>query len=124
MYNETGADEIRIEQLEIFGSVGVSEKERVAPQRLTATVTLWPRRQAEELGDHLGQTVNYSEVCEETKNFMRDRSASLIETLGSDLATHLLGRFPIAKVAVELRKFVIPDAQYVSVTVTRRAATD
>jgi len=124
MHNQTTADEIHIEQLEVFTRVGISEKERAAPQRLTASITLWPQRQAQELSDNLGKTVNYSEVCEETKNFVRDRRANLIETLASDLTTHLLQRFPILKVAIELRKFVVTDAQYVSVTVTRRAATD
>jgi FolB domain-containing protein len=118
------SDRIHIEQLEISARVGVPEKERAAPQRLTATITLWPQRQAEELHDHIEKTVNYSEVCEETKNFVRDHAFRLIETLADDLATHLLQRFAIAKIAIELRKFVIPDAKYVSVTVTRSAALD
>jgi len=118
------SDRIHIEQLEISARVGVPEKERAAPQRLTASITLWPQRQTEELHDHIAKTVNYSEVCEETKNFVRDRTVKLIETLASDLATHLLQRFAIAKIAVELRKFVVPDAKYVSVTVTRSAALD
>ena len=124
MHNQPTPDEIHIEQLEVFARVGVSEKERAAPQRLTASITFSPERQAQELSDNVGQTVNYSEVCEETKNFVRDRSVNLIETLASDLATHLLRRFAILKVAVELRKFVVSEAQYVSVTITRRAATD
>ena len=124
MHNQPTPDKIHIEQLEVFARVGVSEKERAAQQRLTASITFSPERQAQELSDNVGQTVNYSEVCEETKNFVRDRSVNLIETLASDLATHLLRRFAILKVAVELRKFVVPEAQYVSVTITRRAATD
>jgi len=118
------SDRIHIEQLEISARVGVPEKERAAPQRLTATITLWPQRQAGKLNDHIAKTVNYSEVCEETKNFVRDRTVKLIETLAGELATHLLQRFAIAKIAIELRKFVIPDAKYVSVTVTRSAALD
>jgi len=118
------SDRIRIEQLEISARVGVPEKERATSQRLTATVTLWPQRQAEELHDHIAKTVNYSAVCEETKNFVRNHTYKLIETLASELATHLLQRFAIAKIEVELRKFVVPDAKYVSVTVTRSAAVD
>ena len=118
------SDRIHIEQLEISARVGVPEKERAAPQRLTATITLWPQRQAEELHDHIAKTVNYSEVCEETKKFMRDHTFRLIETLASELATHLLQRFAIVKIAVEFRKFVVPDAKYVSVTVTQSAALD
>src|ERR1700724_4145741 len=118
------SDRIHIEQLEISARVGVPERERAAPQRLAATITLWPQRQAGELNDHIAETVNYSEVCEETKKFVCDHPVKLIETLAGELATHLLQRFAIARIAVELRKFVVPDAKYVSVTVTRRAALD
>ena len=121
---DLSSDRIRIEQLEISARVGVPEKERATSQRLTATVTLWPQRQAEELHDHIAKTVNYSAVCEETKNFVCNHTYKLIETLAGELATHLLQRFAIAKIEVELRKFVVPDAKYVSVTVTRSAAVD
>src|SRR5437868_3873444 len=80
------SDRIHIEQLEISARVGVPEKERAAPQRLTASITLWPQRQAEELHDHIAKTVNYSEVCEETKKFVRDHTVKLIETLAAELA--------------------------------------
>ena len=66
--------------------------------------------------------MNYSAVAEETKNFVRDQSVSLIETLAERLASHLLNSFLIQKVTIELRKFALQDAKYVSVTVTRGAS--
>ncbi len=65
--------------------------------------------------------VNYSAVAEEVKNFVRDQSVNLIETLADRLAIHLLKHFRIQKVTIELRKFPFEDAKYVSVTVTRTA---
>jgi len=115
-------DQIHIEQLEVSTRVGVPEKERATPQRLTVTISFWPYRQTRDLGDKIDQTVNYSAVAEETKNFVRDQSVKLIETLADRLATHLLKTFPIQKVVVELRKFVLEDAKYVSATVTRSAS--
>ncbi len=112
-------DQIHIEQLEVSTRVGVPEKERATPQRLTVTISFWPYRQTRDLADKIDQTVNYSAVAEETKNFVRDQSVKLIETLADRLATHLLKTFPIQKVVVELRKFVLEDAKYVSATVTR-----
>ena len=112
-------DQIHIEQLEVSTRIGVPEKERANPQRLIVTISFWPYRQTRDLADKIEQTVNYSAVAEETKNFVRDQSVKLIETLADRLATHLLKTFPIQKVAVELRKFVLEDAKYVSVTVTR-----
>jgi dihydroneopterin aldolase len=112
-------DEIHIEQLDIFTRVGVPEEERAKPQRLTVSISFWPYQQTSDLADHIERAVNYSAVAEETKNFMRDQSVNLIETLADRLASHLLNSFPIQKVTIELRKFVLQDAKYVSVTVTR-----
>ena len=115
-------DQIHIEQLEVSTRIGVPEKERANPQRLTVTISFWPYRQTRDLADKIDQAVNYSAVAEETKNFVRDQSVKLIETLADRLAMHLLKTFPIQKVVVELRKFVLEDAKYVSATVTRSAS--
>jgi dihydroneopterin aldolase len=114
-------DEIHIEQLDVFARIGVPEEERENPQRLTVSISLWPYQQTGDLADHIERTVNYSAVAEEMKNFVRDQSVSLIETLADRLASHLLKSFPIQKVTIELRKFALQDAKYVSVTVTRTA---
>ena len=114
-------DEIHIEQLEVFTRVGVPEQEREKPQKLTVSISFWPYQQTNDLADHIERTVNYSTVAEETKNFLRDQSVSLIETLAERLASHLLKNFPIQKLTIELRKFVLRDAKYVSITVTRSA---
>ena len=116
------ADEIHIEQLEVSSRIGVLEKERAAHQRLTISISLWPYEQTRDLGDDIHRTINYSAVAEETKSFVRDQSTNLIETLADRLATHLLTTFRIQKVTVELRKFPLEDAKYVSVTVTRIAS--
>jgi dihydroneopterin aldolase len=112
-------DEIRIEQLEVSARIGVPEEERAKPQRLSVSISFWPRQKACDLEDKIGQTVNYSAVAQGTKSFIADQSVSLIETLADRLAMHLLKTFPIQKVAVEVRKFALQDAKYVSVNVTR-----
>ena len=115
------ADEIHIEQLEISTRIGVPEEERAAPQRLTVSISFWPYQQTRDLADNIEGTVNYSAVAEETKNFLHDQSVKLIETLAEVLARHLLKSFPIQKITIELRKFALEDAKYVSITVTRSA---
>jgi FolB domain-containing protein len=115
-------DEIHIEQLDVFTRVGVPEEERANPQRLTVSISLWPYQQTSDLADYIERTVNYSTVAEQTKNFLRDQSVKLIETLAEGLASHLLRNFPIQKVTIELRKFALEDAKYVSITVTRTAS--
>ena len=116
------SDRIHIEQLEISSRVGVPDKERSAPQRLTVSISFWPYHDQRDMADKLDNTVDYSTVAEETKNFVRNQSTNLIETLADRLATHLLKTFRIQKVIVELRKFPLEGAKHVSVTVTRTAS--
>jgi dihydroneopterin aldolase len=112
-------DKIHIEQLDVFTRIGVPAEERANPQKLTVSISLWPYQQPSDLADRIDRAVNYSSVAEETKNFVRNQSVSLIETLADRLASHLLTSFPIQKVTIDLRKFALQDAKYVSVTVTR-----
>jgi dihydroneopterin aldolase len=115
-------DEIRIEQLEVSARIGVPEEERVTPQRLTINISFWPYQQTRDLADNIHNAVNYSVVADETKSLVRGQSVNLIETLADQVAAHLLKTFPIQKVTVEVRKFALPDAKYVSATVTRSAS--
>jgi 7,8-dihydroneopterin aldolase/epimerase/oxygenase len=117
-------DEIHIEQLQVFTRIGVPEEERENPQRLIVNISLWPYKKMSDLADNIAQTVNYSAVAEETKHFVRDQSLNLIETLADRLASHLLKSFPIQRVTIEIRKFPLSDAKYVSATVTRMACVD
>jgi dihydroneopterin aldolase len=126
MPNESrrSSDRVHIEQLEVSTHIGVPEKERVAPQRLTASISFWPYHEADDLADKIENAVNYSAVVEEAKTFVRDQSVNLIETLADRLGMHLLKHFRMQKVTIELRKFPFDDAKYVSVTVTRTASVE
>ena len=117
------SDEIHIEQLEVSSVIGVSEHERKTPQRLTINISFWPLRQTRDMEDKIGHTINYAIVAEETQRFVSDQAVNLIETLADGLAAHLLKKFPIQKTTVEIRKFPLEHAKYVSAIVTRSVAT-
>jgi dihydroneopterin aldolase len=116
--------QIHIEQLEIFARVGVPQKERLKPQRLTVSITFLPAKTIGDIKDQIGATVDYTTVCEETKKFAAERTYNLIETLADGIAEHLLRKFAIREIAIELRKFVLKDAEHVAVTLTRNASAD
>jgi dihydroneopterin aldolase len=115
---------IHISQLELMVSIGVPEEERASPQRLTISITIWPMRGGGDLGDDIDRTVNYAAVCAETKKYVRDRSDRLIETLADEVGRHLLEVFEIRRITIELRKYILPDVEFVSVTVTRDRPAD
>jgi FolB domain-containing protein len=115
-------DRIHIERLKIVARVGVSKRERARSQCLALSITIWPRFQADDLNDDVTKTVDYSKLCQEAKKFVQGRADKLIETLADAMAEHLLRKFAIRRITVELRKFVLKGAGYVSVTVNRAAA--
>jgi dihydroneopterin aldolase len=116
--------QIHIEQLKVFARVGVPQAERARRQRLVLNITLWPARDLRDLQDRIAQTVDYSALCQEAKDFLSRQSPKLLETLANDLASHLLRKFRVLKISVEIRKFVLKNAAYASVTVTRSASLD
>ena len=115
-------DEVHIEQLEVFTVIGVLEHERKGLQRLTVSISFWPYEETQDLADNIEKAVNYSAVAEEARRFAREQAVDLIETLADRLANHLLKTFPIKRVSIELRKFALQDAKYVSVMVTRTSS--
>ena len=114
-------DEIRIEELELMARVGVPDLERAEPQRLTVSMTLQPRCSFGDLGDDLSRTIDYAAVCEDLRRFVAGRQDKLIETLAHEMAEHLLRRFRLSRVELELRKFVLPETRYVAVRVVRQS---
>jgi FolB domain-containing protein len=116
--------QIHIEQLKVFARVGVPRVERAKRQRLVLNITLWPARDLRDLKDAIARTVDYSALCRDAKEFLSRESPKLLETLANDLASHLLRKFRVRKISIEVRKFVLKDAAYASVSVTRRASLD
>ncbi len=116
---EQTEDEIHIEELEVHANVGVPAEERAVPQRLSISLRFTPMRDFRDLADDLSRTVDYAAVCDATRSFASSGSFKLIETLADALAAHLLERFAITRLQVEVRKFILADTRYVAVSIVR-----
>ena len=112
-------DQIRVEELELTAHIGVPDEERATPQRLTVSVTMWPQTGFRAMTDDLEETVNYAAVCREVKDLVAARRDKLIETLAEAMAARLLQAFPLRRVEIELRKFILPDVKHVAVRLVR-----
>lgn len=112
-------DQILIEELELKARIGVPEKERAAPQQLTVSLVLEPRHGFRDLADELARTVDYAAVCAELQRFVSSRQDKLLETLAHEMAEHLLAKFGLRRVELELRKFVLAETRFVAVRIVR-----
>lgn len=115
-------DAIVIDGLEISARIGVPEAERAAgPQRLTATLLLHPRRGFSELEDRIENAVDYAAVCVAVKTLAASGERHLLETLAEEITAMLLRDFPLAAVEIEVRKFILPDTNFVAARIRREA---
>ena len=112
-------DQIVIQDLEVFYRVGVPDEERANPQRLLLTIELERDFTLAAQADDLEQTIDYDHLSRRLLAFGQGRDWKLIETLAVDLAALILGEFKPARVAVEIKKFVLPETRWVSVRVRR-----
>ncbi len=120
--SDAPSDAILIEELELSAHIGVPEAERAVAQRLTVSFTLWPLQQFSDVRDDLARTVDYAALATEVERFVSGRDDHLLETLADALAAHLLAGFPLRKIRLELRKFILPNVRYVGVIITRARA--
>ena len=110
---------ITIVDLEVFLNVGVSDEERATPQRLLLTVDLEFDFSSAAVSDRLTRTIDYFAVAQRLLKYGEGRSWKLIEKLASDVADEVVTQFQPQEVTVEVKKFPIPQAKHVSVSLTR-----
>ncbi|SPE51832.1 Dihydroneopterin aldolase [Verrucomicrobia bacterium] len=110
---------VSIVDLEVRYCVGVPEEERAKPQRLLVTVEMTVDVTSAAITDRIERTINYAELAEDLMKFGEGRSWRLLEKVAANIADMVLARYKPQSVVVEVKKFPIPQARYVSVTLTR-----
>lgn len=114
-------DQIIISQLGISTFIGATEEERRKPQRLRVSVVMEPSVSFSTISDQLENTVDYAAVSTAIKSLAATGQRLLIETLAEEIAAMLLNCHPLAAVDVELRKYILPDTEFVAVRIRRGA---
>ena len=110
---------IAIADLEVFFCVGVTDEERAQPQRLLISVDMSIDFSVAAVSDRIEKTINYQEVANDILKYGDGRNWKLIEKLATNLAEFILARYKPQGVNVEIKKFVIPQARHVAVSVTK-----
>lgn len=111
---------IIIADLEVYYRVGVPDEERATPQRLLITVDMNYDFSSAATSDRITKTIDYYEVAQRILALGADRTWKLIEKVANDVADLVLSEFHPAAVTVIVKKFPIPQAMYVAVSLTKQ----
>ena len=106
---------VEINGLEVAAMIGVPETERENPQRLAIFLRFQIATPFASLNDRLKETIDYAEVASEVEKIVQSSQAHLIEKLVRDIGDALMVHFPMRRLEIELRKFILPNTRYVSV---------
>ena len=112
---------IAIKSLEVMARVGVPEEERSQPQKLLMDLSFTAADQPVDLGDDITRTVDYFAVSRRVIAIAAESPRKLIETLADDTAAILLAEFGLRWVEITIRKFILTDAEWVSVSLRRES---
>jgi len=111
---------ITIVDLEVFYRVGISDEERAKTQRLLLTLDIKYDFSSAAVSGRIGRTIDYYEVTQRLLKLGETRSWRLIESVATDIADKIMTEFHPENVTVEVKKFSIPEARYVSVSLTKQ----
>ncbi|MFT5905782.1 MAG: phosphoglycolate phosphatase [Cryomorphaceae bacterium] len=116
---KTSIDVVKIRGLELPTFIGVPDDERKDQQVLKVDVDMTPEVSFSSLNDEIQGGVDYYQVSLRLKETALEKPRKLIETLAEDLARVILDEFSVAKVRVEIEKYILPDADRVGVEIWR-----
>jgi FolB domain-containing protein len=116
------SDLIRIVDLEVWTRIGVPDEERAQPQRLLVNLEMRVAGFSKAAAtDDIARTVNYFDVAQYISNFSGECPRKLLERFAEQLAEGLLNAFPIRKLRLEIKKFILPNAAHIAVEIERKA---
>jgi 7,8-dihydroneopterin aldolase/epimerase/oxygenase len=112
-------DTIEIRRLRVTTLIGVPDEERATAQTLLVTLRMTPSQGFDGLADDISRTIDYYQVSLEIEALAAARPRCLIETLATDIASHLLGNHSLSHVAVTIEKHILPNTECVAVHIER-----
>ena len=110
---------ITIVDLEVFYCVGLYDEEREKPQRLLLTIDMSFDFASAAVSDSIEKTINYQTLVDDLLKFGEGRSWKLMERLVTNIADEIINDYKPHAVLVEAKKFSIPQAKFISVSVGR-----
>ncbi|MGD9677825.1 MAG: dihydroneopterin aldolase [Vulcanibacillus sp.] len=120
-------DKIYFEQMQFYAYHGVLEEENRLGQKFEVDLEMFLDLRKAGESDNLDKTVNYAKVYDVVKGIVIETKMKLLEAIAENIASTLLGQFPLDEIVVRVRKLNPPIHGYlksVSVEIRRRQSNN
>lgn len=112
-------DKIEIKGLRVMSRVGVPDEERENAQELSLDLIIYPASSLQGLSDDIENTIDYYQVAMQVQRVAESGQRRLIETLAEEVAQTALGFDGVEVVDVKIKKYILPNTEFVSVSIRR-----
>ena len=113
---------IEVRGLRVTTRIGVPDEERSSPQELRMDLAMKPAAAFSEMADGIGATLDYHAACLAVEELAATGERRLVETLADETADLLIRRFGAVEVKVVIRKFILPQTEWVGVSLHKSAS--
>lgn len=111
-------DSICISDLEVYTHIGVPDDERNTAQKMLITVQMYISTEEAAASDSIDHTIDYAAVAAHIQELSKVERKT-IERFAEDIAHMILTNFQPSSVTVTAKKYILPDADHVAITITR-----
>jgi FolB domain-containing protein len=113
-------DQIFIRDLRAVGVIGIYDFERVTPQEILISLTLFTDLSRAGHSDNLEESIDYQKVAEQVKHHAETAHRLTVEALAEDLAEMCLAIPGVLEVRVRVEKpTILPICKSVGVEIER-----
>ncbi len=98
-------DQIRIKDLEVYCHHGIKKEENILGQKFLVSAIFYTNIKEAGMKDDIKSSIDYSQVAYFIKEYMKEHTYRLIESVAEHLSTELLLAFPlIQKICLTVKK--------------------
>ena len=112
-------DRLALRDILCMCHIGVTEEERRERQRLEVDLELYADLEEAGRSGDLSKTIDYRDVCESVRGHLESGTFHLIEAAARGVLDLILSKFPVSRVVVRVRKFVLARVGHVEVQMER-----
>lgn len=111
-------DTILIQELAVPTHIGVTDEERATEQELKVSVWMETNVRSASQSDDIIDTIDYADVALNIQQLGKTERKTM-ERFTEDIASMILQNYKPISVKVLTKKYILPDADYIALSVTR-----
>lgn len=100
----TASRTVRVQDLRVTTHIGVGERERAVPQRLSIDLEAVVAQPAAVMGDDVSEVVDYGHIVRTLRSICADRRVRLLESLAQEIAGAILSDQRLSSLTLRISK--------------------